>query len=488
MKKINFLFSVVFIVLACESALLGFFNGTFLSLLMVGLPSLLVMFYFFKTSPDSRLTKHLVAVVLMIFAALHIHQSHGLIEVHFEIFILMALLVIYQEWRVFITALSVIAIHHVSFYLLQVNALGVTVFDENRLSVSIVLIHAIYATAEAVVGSYIAALMRQQSKTGEELTRLTQEIVKNSNEINLNIRSSSRHDTTLLSFNDLMSVLDRLIESIKNQVNDLNDNSIRLDTTKQHFEDSSAESQTEIELIATASEELSVTIASISEETQNLHSQMDETNAFTSGIKEDMEEISVHNQYLTDSLNNTSSQMNNLVSSVQSISNVLSEISSIADQTNLLALNAAIEAARAGDAGRGFAVVADEVRSLASSTTKCTEKISQTINQLQKQSKLSTDSMADSLLVVKTAIEDTNKAKEKIQSASNLVNNATKISITVAAAVEEQAVTMEGIAQSSETLRQRIEVDSHNLNDLGQEAISLRQSAKELQRSASRFR
>ena len=67
----------------------------------------------------------------------------------------------------------------------------------------------------------------------------------------------------------------------------------------------------------------------------------------------------------------------------QQIGEVVSLIQDIAEQTNLLALNATIEAARAGEMGKGFAVVASEVKTLANQTGKATEDIAQQITGIQ---------------------------------------------------------------------------------------------------------
>ena len=121
-------------------------HGTWVWALGLGLPTALLPSALIFFAPGSLATRAVVAMALMVFCALHIQQSLGMTELHFGIFVAMAFLLSYRDWRPIVIAATVIAVHHLSFHYLQTWGWGgVLCFTDPALS--IVLGHAAYAAA-----------------------------------------------------------------------------------------------------------------------------------------------------------------------------------------------------------------------------------------------------------------------------------------------------------------------------------------------------
>lgn len=90
------------------------------------------------------------------FSALNIHQAYGLTELHFGIFVLLAFLLCYRDWRPVVMAAGVAAVHHLSFSYFQEMGYGVMCFEKPGLG--IVLTHASYVEALSETGSAVRQL------------------------------------------------------------------------------------------------------------------------------------------------------------------------------------------------------------------------------------------------------------------------------------------------------------------------------------------
>lgn len=72
--------------------------------------------------PGATLTRHSIAIGQMLTSSLLIHLSGGRIETHFHIFGSLAFLAFYRDWRVLVTATTVVVIDHTAFGLFYPQA------------------------------------------------------------------------------------------------------------------------------------------------------------------------------------------------------------------------------------------------------------------------------------------------------------------------------------------------------------------------------
>jgi methyl-accepting chemotaxis protein len=215
----------------------------------------------------------------------------------------------------------------------------------------------------------------------------------------------------------------------------------------------SGEATESVRSVAAAAEEISVTVAEISQQiTQS-------SNIAGRAVVE---------------AERTDAIVRGLADAASKIGEVVQLIQAIAGQTNLLALNATIEAARAGEAGRGFAVVASEVKALATQTGKATEEIAAQIAAIQGA---------------------TREAVQAIQAIGTTIGDISRISISIAAAMDQQGATTAEIARSTlhaaggtQQVSRSIEVVSEATAKTGAAADEVLQAATDLNGKADELR
>lgn len=184
-----------------DTYLYGFVSGGVITL------SIFTAYYYFK---GTQVMRTLVGVGLMLFSLVFIQQQLGRIEMHFHVFIVLAILTLYKDVVPVFAAAATTIVHHIVFNFLQqygVSLFGmpVMVFN-NGCGFDIVVLHGIFVMAEALVIGYIIKLQIEYSvelkRSKNEISGLIQEL-----------SYTSLHDslTGLPNRNNLHSQLDLMM-------------------------------------------------------------------------------------------------------------------------------------------------------------------------------------------------------------------------------------------------------------------------------------
>lgn len=274
------------------------------------------------------------------------------------------------------------------------------------------------------------------------ITDLNEKIrnISNNKDLTINLDDNNKDELSELSYslNLFMKNNKELIENLKNTTNKLLLSSEDLDNAITTTNNNVNNQKLKTDSIATAITEMSVTIEEIAKTTEYAANKAEigykHTESSNIAMNNSVEKIND----LSKDLEAAELLVNNLAIESKTINQVTEVIKSIAEQTNLLALNAAIEAARAGEAGRGFAVVADEVRNLSLKTQNSLKEIDLVINRFQNNSQEIVEDIKkckENGLITRDYIL---KTKDNIDLIKSEIKEITDISITLAAAIEEQ--------------------------------------------------
>jgi methyl-accepting chemotaxis protein len=461
-------------------------TDTWLVALAVGLPALAVPFFLYRLSPGSLPTRLAMASAFMIFSALLIQQTRGQIEAHFGIFVLLAFLLYYRDWRPIVVAAALIAVHHLAFNFMQAAGMGVFVLLGGA-NLPMILVHAAYVVAESAMLIYMAYSLRNQALESAHVAILAERIGAGdlSGE---DISAQAREMPLLAQVVEMRQQLKDTLTSVRGSSDKVSKMAVELTEKAEQVDDSMSRQSEATSRVAATIGELTVSIHHLSEsagEAKRMANLSGEaSNSGAEVVKATVAEI----QNIADSIGTLASDMDRLGGQFDSVANVVGLIKEIADQTNLLALNAAIEAARAGEQGRGFAVVADEVRKLAERTTQATEDISHTIQEIRISKDSALRGINDTVDKASLGVQLASNAGRSIDEIGREVSGVHAMVTSIASGLSEQNTAAAAIAQDIKRISDMAQSGRQAAEATHQDTGGLHRISENLADAVIRFR
>ncbi|WP_295478207.1 methyl-accepting chemotaxis protein [uncultured Pseudomonas sp.] len=451
---------------------LAFWHDTFGQALLVGGGTALLLSALYRSIPGTRIMRCCCAVAAMVMAGLHINQAQGMIEVHFGIFVLMAVLTVYRDWLPILVGAATIATHHVLFHALHLAGYPLYVMHHGG-GWGIVMLHAFYVVVETVILMYLAWHNHAEAMESQDLL---DKMLSTTSRLTVGDDGESRnrlHVPLVQRFDSFLQQLTGMIEGVVRDTsglgklgNDLAEASTSLENGANRQLSELTKMNDSMQHMGAGMDGIAVQVAKAVQQAGDVREQVAECHTSVDRAQREILQ-------LADSINQTDLTVQALASQSEKIGSVLAMISSIAEQTNLLALNAAIEAARAGEQGRGFAVVADEVRSLAGRTAVSTQEIQGIIASLQQESRQAASAMQDSRQGVDRCVQDSHRAVESLKAVGAGIGSITEISGLIAATTDEHSCLGQSIAQQLQVVRDIAEHTAQNVSTLARSSQRL---------------
>jgi len=402
-------------------------------------------------------SRYVLTLCLCASVALHIHLGRGTLEFHFGVFVTLALLMMYRDWRPIVAGAAFFAVHHVLFDRLQAAGFGVYCIAEP--SFLKIVMHAGYVVVQTSLEVVIAMKLRELARQSEELEHLGRAVVADG-KVCLDMKDQQVTSSGGAALKQAIERIGHAMDQVQGSVANIQLASSEIATGNQDLSGRTEQTASNLQQAASSLEQLTGTVQQSADSARQ-----------ASQLAASAAEVAARGGAVVSQVVATMDEINN---SSRKIVDIIGVIDGIAFQTNILALNAAVEAARAGEQGRGFAVVASEVRGLAQRSASAAKEIKELIG-------ASVERVESGSKLVADAGSTMGEIVASVQRVSDIIGE-----ITVASAEQSEGIGQVNVAVTQ--LDQATQQNAALVEESAAAAESLREQARKLTDVVGAFR
>ena len=411
----------------------------------------------YAVSRGTQGSRYVLTFVLVSFVALHIQLGRGMIELHFGVFVVLAFLLVYLDWKVIVFGAVLFAVHHVAFDRLQAAGYGLyctTAPDFMR-----ILLHALYVVVQSGVEIALAVRMSHAAKEGEELALLVNS-VNRTDGISLNVAGVAAVSQGGTALKSTLGRMELAVSSVRASASGIEVASAEIASGNQDLSDRTERTASNLQRTASSMATLTGTVHQSAESARQANQ-----------LAMSASTVAIQGGEVVSQVVQTMQGIND---ASRKIADIIGVIDGIAFQTNILALNAAVEAARAGEQGRGFAVVASEVRSLAQRSATAAKEI-----------KVLIDASVSEVDAGSQLVEQAGSTMTEVVSS---VRRVTDIVGEISAASQEQSAGIGEIGRAITMMDQATQQNAALVEQAAAAAQSLQEQAANLAKAVAGFK